>query len=184
MKDHSEYWREIQPADTHTKEFQMVGVLNNHLMFHQLPFRIERVMEEGKDNMWSDHDAELYELDLNTLKKGALVVKIDFERKPKDRFNGGCPGYWSSANFLHRKVTKQTYRNQDLYVLHDNDYHDPHIIWATFGTIRSVGVDNKNHDRVNRFYCVYKKHYDKLNVGYDTFINHITNPKKERVWFG
>ena len=54
---------------------------------------------------------------------------------------------------------------------------------TTFGTIRSVGVDNKNRDRTNRFYCVRKKHYDQLNFGYDTFIRHITNPKKDRVWF-
>ena len=184
IKDIDDDWKNIHPATTHSKEFQVINIISNYLISSKLPFHIERIIEDNKENMWSDYDARVYTLNMDTLHKGLEIIKIDFERKPKDVFVGGrCPEYWSHANFLYRKIKKTVYLNSDLYILHDKDLDRPEIIWASFGTIRSIGRDNKNKNRENRFYSISKKNYDRLQYGYKSLLNYIVNFKPERKWF-
>ena len=184
MKCVDDYWKNIRPIDTHVKEYQMVNILNNHFIQTHSPFTCERVTREGCENIYSEYDADIFEFDWETLSKGNIVSKIDFERKPKDVFiQGKPPSYWKNVNFLTRKVSKQTNRDNDLYVLHDNHDTDPQIIWATYGVIRSFGIKHNDINPENRWYSITPRNYNKLGYGYNTLSQHLLFPSPQRTLF-
>ena len=141
---------------THMGELTIENLLNNNFLKNGISAKVVG---------WSARTQPfptmifLRRFDIRILKFGNVIIKIDVERKPDREFSGKdeIPSGWPrGVSFLDRKVKKPINRNQDVYMIHDDNKSSPKIIWAPYGWIRSNGVfiKSENGNQYNDFWGI------------------------------
>ena len=165
-KEFDPTWRNTPMFLTHKSEFMIESILNAQLpQYNMRAFR--------KDSPYSTHDIDIRKFDYNELSSGAVLCRIDLERKPKAVFpKDSPPKEWvRGVSFLARKVSKESNCGRDVYLLFDQKPTYPKTIWITYDLIREYGTF-ENWGRGNEFYVIHEEHYRHLKFGYKSLINY------------
>lgn len=167
-------WANNRMRDTHYHEMIVACYLNKQLMPRDM---IARRIE---GDPYSPYDIGVFSYDLDNLKQGREICKIDLERKISDPVfpKRDIPKRWTrGASFAERKISKPLNLGRDVYALFDCQEY-PRIIWATYQDIRVYGVFEEYRGYKNRFYTLPK---DRLNYGYKSLVEWCQRLKNEEV---